>query len=174
MSDPYIGEIRLFGGNFAPVGWLFCEGQTLSISEFETLFQLIGTTYGGDGQETFALPDLRGRAPVHRGQAPGGSLTVELGQQAGVEQVTLTVSEMPQHRHSPGGSSDAAVSPNPAGRIWGTTATPVYAPWSSDHQVPMDASAVQAVGGNQPHENRSPYLGVSHIIATQGIFPSSS
>src|SRR5687768_13401698 len=117
MAQPYVGEIRMFRGNFAPAGWLFCDGQLLPISENETLFQLIGTTYGGDGQETFGLPDLRGRVPIHQGLGPDGT-TYNLGEMAGVEAVTLTTQQIPIHSHRAMGSSDTGNQPTPTNGVW--------------------------------------------------------
>src|SRR5258707_12884352 len=113
MSQPYVGEIRMFGGNFAPAGWAFCNGQLIPISENDTLFTLIGTTYGGDGQETFGLPDLQGRIPLHAGLGPGLSQTYQLGEQGGTESVTLSVNQLPSHTHTLIGSSDIATDPGP-------------------------------------------------------------
>lgn len=167
MAQPYIGEIRMFGGNFAPAGWMFCEGQTLPISENETLFQLIGTTYGGDGQSTFNLPDLRGRIPIHQGN---GYVLAETG---GAEQVTLTVNQIPAHSHPLLASSSPSTTPNPAGHVLASalTATPFIA-------LPPDTSlspqAMSTVGGSQPHNNMQPYLCVDFIISLFGIFPSQT
>src|ERR1700761_4675913 len=115
MPEPYVGEIRMFAGNFAPAGWMLCQGQTLPITENEVLFQLIGTTYGGDGQETFSLPDLRGRVPIHQGQGPANTQNYQMGQQAGIEQVTLSSQQIPNHNHSFAASTAAGNSPNPQG-----------------------------------------------------------
>jgi microcystin-dependent protein len=155
----------MFGGNFAPAGWAFCDGSLLPISENETLFQLIGTTYGGDGQSTFALPDLRGRVPVHQGN---GFILAETG---GVENVTLTVSQIPSHTHPLLASTDPVSSPNVESQVLGTTntATPYFA---ATPTLPMNAAAITPVGGSQPHENRQPFLCVSLIISLFGIFPS--
>lgn len=169
MSQPYIGEIRLFAGNFAPNGWAFCDGSILSISQFETLFFLLGTTYGGDGQVTFQLPDLRGRFPVHMGTGPGLP-TYVLGQQGGQETVTLTVNQLPPHSH-PVSATDAVghlASPEgniPAGHRDGR-------PRGGVVDGNMAAGSLLAVGNGQPHENMPPYLGVNFIISTFGIFPS--
>jgi microcystin-dependent protein len=165
MAQPYVGEIRMFGGNFAPAGWMFCDGQLLPISENETLFQLIGTTYGGDGQSTFALPDLRGRLPLHMGN---GFVLAETG---GVEEVTLTVNQMPAHGHPMLVSSDQTTTPNPGGNVIGTpqTATPFFA---APANAPLSGQSITQVGGSQPHSNMQPYLCVSFIISLYGIFPS--
>ena len=165
MAQPYVGEIRMFAGNFAPVGWMFCEGQLLPISENETLFQLIGTTYGGDGQSTFALPDLRGRIPIHQGN---GFILAETG---GAEEITLAVSQIPAHSHPlygfGGNGSQAA--PNGALLASSTIMTP-YA--SETPAVSMAPNAISPVGGSQPHTNFQPYLCVNFIISLFGIFPS--
>ena len=165
MSQPYVGEIRMFGGNFAPAGWMFCEGQILPISENETLFNLIGTTYGGDGQQTFALPDLRGRVPVHQGS---GYL---IGQTGGVETVTLSTQQIPLHSHPQLANSQPATQNSPAGNVLASSATTdVYVPGAS--LVALAASAVAPAGGSQPHPNMQPYAVVSFIISLFGIFPS--
>lgn len=168
MAQPYVGEIRMFAGNFAPDGWMFCAGQLLPISEDETLFNLIGTTYGGDGQSTFALPDLRGRVPVHMG--PGFTLA-ETG---GVEEVTLTVSQIPQHQHALHASSNNAFSANAAGAV--LAQTPSYTPYISGFapNTPLAATSVGGAGGSQPHENRQPFLCLDFIISLFGLFPSAT
>jgi len=166
MAQPYVGEIRMFAGNFAPAGWMFCEGQLLPISENETLFNLIGTTYGGDGESTFALPDLRGRVPIHMGN---GFILAETG---GVEDVTLTVSQIPSHSHPLVASSSAVgLQTNPTGNV---VAQSTQARQYID-DVPNVNLAVQVVGsdgGSQPHTNFQPYLCVDFIISLFGIFPS--
>jgi len=170
MSQPFVGEIRMFGGNFPPVGWAFCDGQLLSIAQNDVLFALIGTTYGGDGQSTLALPDLRGRIPVHTGQGAASGFTI--GQSGGIEAVTLTVPQTPLHTH-PLNASTAAASPTavPAGsKVAATSATMIYS--SSPSGASMSPSAVSIAGGNQPHENMAPFLSVSFIISLFGIFPS--
>lgn len=165
MAQPYVGEIRMFGGNFAPAGWMFCEGQLLPISEYETLFNLIGTTYGGDGQSTFALPDLRGRVPVHMGS---GFVLAETG---GVEEVTLTVSQIPSHSHPFLASGNNATTTNAAGNVAATT--PDYTPYiQAPANTALNAQSVTSVGGSQPHSNFQPYLCVDFIISLFGIFPS--
>ena len=166
MSDPYVGEIRMFGGNFAPLGWMFCNGQLLSIAEYEALYSLIGTTYGGDGQVTFALPDLRGRLPIH--QAP----SYALGQAAGVESVTLTVAQIPAHTHMLIGSSAESETANPSNALFATSAdTPFYAPYNSAKGATLNAQVVSSSGGSQPHDNMMPSLCVTFIIAVEGIYP---
>jgi microcystin-dependent protein len=165
MAQPYVGEIRMFAGNFAPAGWMFCEGQLLPISENETLFQLIGTTYGGDGQSTFALPDLRGRIPIHQGN---GFILAETG---GAEEITLTVNQIAAHSHPLLGSSNIASDYLPDGKVFGTTAsTDIYV--SNVPTTPMNPALVSPVGGSQPHTNFQPYLCVDFIISLFGIFPS--
>jgi microcystin-dependent protein len=167
MAQPYVGEIRMFGGNFAPAGWMFCEAQLLPISEFETLFQLIGTTYGGDGESTFALPDLRGRLPVHQGN---GFLLAETG---GVEEVTLTVNQIPNHSHPFLVSQNTAGGSNPQGNVPGQVgAIQIYR--EAPPAVALAPAAMSPVGGSQPHSNLQPYLCVSFIISLFGIFPSPS
>jgi len=172
MGTPYIGEIRMFGGSFAPAGWAFCSGQLMPISENETLFNLIGTTYGGDGQETFALPNLQGRLPMHAGTGPDG-VTYQLAEMAGVEQVTLTTQQIPNHTHSMLVSTDQATTPNPSGNVLAAplTATPFYAGAPS---VPLYPQSIDPAGGSQPHENMQPYLCVSFIISLFGVFPQQS
>ena len=167
MSQPYVGEIRMFAGNFAPAGWMFCEGQLLPISEYETLFNLIGTTYGGDGQTTFALPDLRGRLPIHQGN---GFTLAETG---GVETVTLTTSQIPSHSHpflastSPGGTVDPTgnvLSDFPGGKA--------YRPIPPT--VALASQSIGSTGGSQPHDNVQPYLCIDFIISLFGVFPSQT
>jgi microcystin-dependent protein len=170
MSQPYVGEIRIFAGNFAPAGWEFCEGQLLPISENETLFNLIGTTYGGDGQATFALPDLQGRLPIHQGTRPGGSNFV-LAEQGGVESVTLTVQQIPNHSHPFLGSSLAATLTSPSGSVVATSAQVDYLT-IAQASVALNANTVTSVGGSQPHDNFQPYLCLDFIISLFGIFPS--
>ena len=168
MAQPYVGEIRMFAGNFAPAGWMFCEGQLLPISENETLFQLIGTTYGGDGESTFALPDLRGRIPIHQGN---GFILAETG---GAEEITLTVNQIAAHSHPLLGSSAGRQQRQPGGRSArrrpGPPATFLYLEDAPDHEPGADA--ISPVGGSQPHTNFQPYLCVDFIISLFGIFPS--
>lgn len=169
MAQPYVGEIRMFAGNFAPAGWMFCEGQLLPISENETLFQLIGTTYGGDGQSTFALPDLRGRVPIHQGN---GFILAETG---GAEEITLTVSQLPAHAHPLLGSSRVGVDVNPEGRVVAGTGTAgAFAFAEEAPSQTLSPAAVSSVGGSQPHTNFQPYLCVDFIISLFGIFPSQT
>jgi microcystin-dependent protein len=170
--DPFLGEIRLFGGNFAPRGWMLCQGQVLSIAQNTALFSLLGTTYGGNGQTTFALPDLRGRVPVHAGQGPGLP-EVDLGEVSGVEQVSLIVSQMPAHAHTLPASSLASITGVPTGNVVADTtvaALPIYA--GGGPSAPMDSTAMDPAGGSQPHENRMPFMAMNFIIAVEGIFPS--
>ena len=164
MAQPYVGELRMFAGNFAPAGWMFCEGQLLPISENETLFQLIGTTYGGDGQTTFALPDLRGRIPLHMGN------NFVLAETGGVEQITLTVSQTPAHSHPVIASNSTANSKTPAGARFATAQGDVYT--SSMTPTTMSPQSMTSTGGSQPHDNMMPFLCVSFIISLFGIFPS--
>jgi len=173
MGTPYIGEIRLFAGNFAPLGWLFCAGQTLPISDNDVLFQLIGTTFGGDGQETFNLPDLQGRVPVHNGKGPALSQTYVLGQQGGVEQVTLIGQQMPVHTHNFVASTDGGTQNGAAGAIL-ASGSPVQALRPAPPNQPFDASAIGFAGGNQPHDNIQPYIAINYIISLFGVFPSPS
>lgn len=166
MAQPYIGEIRMFAGNFAPMGWMFCEGQVLPISENETLFTLIGTTYGGDGQETFNLPDLRGRLPLHQGN---GFTLAETG---GAEDVTLTTPQIPTHNHPLIATSGAANSTDPTGRLAAKPSKNLYR--NGPGAVPMFAQAIGPTGGSQPHTNLQPYLCINFIISLFGIFPQQS
>ena len=170
MAQPYVGEIRIFAGNFAPSGWMFCQGQVLPISQNETLFQLIGTTYGGDGQTTFALPDLRGRIPVHMGTGTDGE-TLTLAETGGVEQVTLTVQQIPAHSHPALASSQNALQATPTGNVLAQpTVVDLYrvVPPNS----PLAPQVVTPTGGSQPHTNEQPFLCVNFIISLFGIFPS--
>lgn len=166
MSNPYIGEIRIFAGNFAPVGWAFCDGSVMPISGNEAMFNLIGTTYGGDGVSTFALPDLRGRAPIHIGSG------FALAQAAGAETVTLTINQIPSHSHVPQAASGGSGNPanSPAGNVWsGWTGGQFTAQAPA---VNLNAAAVGSDGGSQPHDNMPPYLVINFIISLFGVFPS--
>lgn len=170
MAQPYIGEIRMFAGNFAPSGWMFCQGQLLPISEYETLFNLIGTTYGGDGQSTFALPNQQGRVPIHMGTGPSGT-TYQLAETGGVEQVTLTTSQIPAHTHPLMVSTDAGGAVSPNGTVLGVGPNvKIFRPQPAT--AAMDAGAIGSAGGSQPHENLQPYLCVDFIISLFGIYPS--
>jgi microcystin-dependent protein len=171
VSNPFVGEIRMFGGNFAPAGWAFCDGQLLPISENDVLFNLIGTTYGGDGQSTFALPDLRGRAPVHAGQGNGLSNRT-LGENGGEESVTLTTNQVPLHSHAVLGSLDAAAGGDPTNQITGGSSIPIYHTPSGNNI--FNPTAVSNVGGNQPHENMGSFLTISFIISLFGVYPQQS
>ena len=172
MSSPYVGEIRMFGGNFAPAGWAFCDGATIAISQNDTLFNLIGTTYGGDGQETFNLPDLRGRVPIHQGQGPGTSNYI-IGQVSGSESVTLTTNQLPSHTHPFMAVTDPAASTNPTNSLLARAAVDIY---TSDLSSPvaMNVNSLNTIGGSQPHDNMMPYLAVSFILSLFGIFPSQT
>jgi microcystin-dependent protein len=169
MSESYVGEIRMFAGNFAPAGWALCNGQLIAISNNETLFNLIGTTYGGDGQQTFGLPDLRGRVPIHFGTLSGGSTYVQ-GQIAGTETVSLNTNTIPVHNHSLLASETAAGQTSPTNAFLAQTTTPAY--FAAPAVTPMSASAIALSGGGQPHENLMPFLCVSFIISLFGVFPS--
>ena len=167
MAQPYVGEIRIFAGNFNPSGWMFCDGSLLAISENETLFQLIGTTYGGDGQSTFALPDLRGRLPMHFGN---GFTLAETG---GAEEITLTVSQIPAHTHPFLASSDQANATAVTGAVMAKLGqSSIYN--AGTNPVSMAPQAVSATGGSQPHTNFQPYLCLDFIISLFGIFPSQT
>jgi microcystin-dependent protein len=171
MAQPYVGEIRMFGGNFAPAGWMFCEGQLLPISENETLFNLIGTTYGGDGQSTFALPDLRGRIPIHQGTNKGNTFT--LAQNGGVESVTLTVSQIPVHSHPFLASAAVGTASTPKNSVLAKTTTG-FLYINENPNKAMAANSIGSTGGSQPHDNFQPYLCVDFIISLFGIFPSQT
>src|SRR5215210_4187096 len=167
MAQPYVGEIRMFAGNFAPAGWMFCEGQLLPISENETLFQLIGTTYGGDGQSTFALPDLRGRIPLHQGN---GFTLAETG---GAEEITLTVQEIPAHGHPFLATNALAATNAPANNVLAQSTGSTIFPYGTDQPLTsLHPNTISPVGGSQPHTNFEPYLCVDFIISLFGIFPS--
>jgi microcystin-dependent protein len=169
MAQPYIGEIRMFAGNFAPAGWMFCEGQLLPISENETLFILIGTTYGGDGESTFALPDLRGRLPIHQG---GGFQLAETG---GAEEITLTVQQIPAHSHPLLGSNNQSSAFDPLNQVGGIMQLPSTTCYGTDNpSVALLPQAVGPVGGSQPHTNFQPYLCINFILSLFGLFPSQT
>jgi microcystin-dependent protein len=169
MATPFIGQITMFGGNFAPFGYAFCNGQLLSIAQNTALFALIGTTYGGDGQTTFGLPDLRGRVPVHQGQGPGLQSYV-IGQNGGTETVTLITSQVPAHSHTLAANSNPGDSSSPANSFFAAVSSSIYS--SSAPNAQMNAAAVGLAGGSQPHDNMLPFLVINFIIALQGIFPS--
>ncbi|MGA7733094.1 MAG: tail fiber protein [Chloroflexia bacterium] len=172
MSDPYIGEIRMFGGTFAPAGWALCQGQLMPISENEALFNLIGTTYGGDGQETFALPDLRSRFPIHMGTGSGTTFTI--GEASGVEAVTLNTNQIPGHTHALIASNNNASTANAGNNV--LAQTPSYTPYISGFpgNTPMFNQAVSPDGGSQSHTNIQPYLCITFIISLFGIYPTPS
>jgi microcystin-dependent protein len=179
MSSPYVGQIFMFAGNFAPAGWMFCAGQLIPISENETLFNLIGTTYGGDGQETFALPDMRGRVPIHQGTG-GGLSTYTLAQTGGTEDVTLTTQQIPSHNHLFLANGNAATSANPssnatlANQNVSQSPNPVsyYAPYDGTAQVTMPGNSIANSGGNQPHNNIQPIMTLNYCISLFGVFPT--
>lgn len=170
MSDAYIGEIRLFAGDFAPIGWALCDGSLLSIAQYDVVFSLLGTTYGGDGVNTFALPDLRGRLPIGAGQGQGLSNRV-IGEQIGVENVSLIASNTPAHTHAfkVGG---AASNTSPEGQVPGTVAG--FNAYTASNTAPqaLNADTVQASGGGAPHDNVMPSLALTHIICLEGIYPN--
>lgn len=165
MSDPYVGEIRMFGGNFAPVGWMLCQGQTVAISQWELLYTVIGTTYGGDGDVTFMLPNLIGRFPLHQ------STSYPIGAMAGAESVIVTTSTMPQHTHSALATNSAGSSTSPSGKVWASGSTTEYT--STAPTITMNPAALSPVGGNLPHENMPPFVAINFIIAMDGLFPSA-
>lgn len=174
MSEPFIAEVRIFAGNFAPRGWAFCDGQLLPISQNTALFSLIGTTYGGDGRTTTALPNLQGRAPMHPGRGPG--LTDRrLGQSGGVETVTLTEAQMPSHAHPVGSTASRSSSPTPVDNSFNVSVgDTAYQTATSSNLTPMADSMVGNTGGSQPHNNMQPFLTISFIIALVGLYPSRS
>ena len=169
MSEPFVGEVRMFAGNFAPRGWAFCDGQLLAVSQNDALFSLLGTIYGGDGRTTFALPDLRGRAAMHAGHGPGLS-SRRLGAKLGEESVTLWNGTFPNHDHKIQAVSALADSDSPKGRMPARGRQPLYAPVGSLSPLPDDA--IQPVGGGEAHENMQPWLCINFIIALFGIYPS--
>jgi microcystin-dependent protein len=169
---PYVGEIRMFAGNFAPNGWMFCEGQTLPISENEVLFQLIGTTYGGDGEETFNLPNLASRVPIHMGTGPDGT-TYQIGEMAGTEQETLTTQQIPSHTHPLTASAGTATSQDPTNLMLAGTQAQTYTNLT-DALTTMAANSIGPAGGSQPHENTQPFLCINFIISLFGVFPSQT
>lgn len=179
MSQPYVGQILMFAGTFAPAGWMICQGQTIPISENETLFNLIGTTYGGDGQSTFQLPDMQGRVPVHMGQG-GGLSNYVIGQSGGVESVTLNVQQIPQHNHMVyTNNNQGSVSTPNSGTIMssqnignGSNTPNMFAPYAAGTVVTMPNTTVQNTGGSQPHENIQPILTVTYVISLFGVYPS--
>lgn len=173
MSSPYIGEIRMFGGSFAPAGWAMAQGQLMPISQNDTLFTLYGTMYGGDGQETFGIPNLAGRVPVHAGQGPGISQNYQQGEMAGVEQVTLSTQQIPVHTHAFLGNTGIAQNQQPTdGIVSQSTVVKLYI--TDVAGVNMDSQMLQPVGGSQPHENMQPYLCVGFIVSLFGVFPTQT
>ena len=181
MSQPYVGQVIMFGGTFAPAGWMTCSGQLLPISEYETLFNLIGTTYGGDGQSTFGLPDLQGRVPIHNGQGNGLSAYV-IGQKAGTETVTLTTQQIPSHNHligipSSGANqsvpSSATILANETTNAPGTGNAYTYAAGGGP-QTAMVGSSIASAGGSQPHNNIQPVIAVTYCISLFGVYPSQN
>ena len=173
MAQPYVGEIRMFAGNFPPNGWMFCEGAPLPISENDVLFQLIGTTYGGDGEETFNLPNLASRVPIHMGTGPDGT-TYQLGEMAGTEQETLTVQQIPNHTHPLMATLDFAAQTAPGNQVLGRNASADIFAAPDPPLVNMNASSISPAGGSQPHENTQPFLCINFIISLFGVFPSQT
>jgi len=168
MSEPFLAEVRIVGFNFAPRGWAFCDGQILPINQNQSLYSLLGTTYGGDGRTSFALPDLRGRTPIHTGASNGNFHT--LGQKSGEETHTLSAAEMPQHNHTVEASTGNATTNNPTNQVFARARELTYHELSTT--VNMNSSMVTSVGGGQAHENMQPFLAVNFCIALQGLFPS--
>ena len=171
MGQPFVGEIRMGGWNFAPNGWAFCNGATVAISQNDVLFNLIGTTYGGDGLNTFNLPNLLGRFPIHQGTDPHGSSYV-IGQLSGVEAVTLTTNQMPSHTHLPQADAATGSQSSPGGHYWAGTAANAYA--AGGTATPINSLAVGTAGGSQPHDNMPPFLAINFVISLFGIFPSQN
>jgi microcystin-dependent protein len=170
MSNPYIGEIRMFAGSFAPAGWAMCDGQLIPISENDALFTLIGTTYGGDGQETFALPNLQSRIPMHMGTAKSGT-TYTIGEAAGVEQVTLTTQQIPTHNHAFLATTDSGAAASANNAVVGSgTAITIFRPGGAG--AVMSNQSIGPAGGSQPHDNMQPFLCINYIISLFGLFPN--
>jgi microcystin-dependent protein len=175
-SDPYVGEIAIFCGNYAPNGWAFCDGRLLSIGDNSLLFQLIGTTYGGNGETTFAVPDLRGRAPMHSNPIPGPSLSNrQIGETGGTETVTLSTQQLPSHSHQLGVSTAPGTTASPLGAVPadGGNGSAQYTP-STANLLTQPSQVLGGVGGNTPHENMQPFLVVNYIISLSGTFPSQA
>lgn len=172
MSEPFVAEIRIFAGNFAPRGWAFCNGQLLPISQNTALFSLIGTTYGGDGRTTTALPDLQGRAPMHPGRGPGLT-SRRLGEKSGAETATLSAAQMPNHKHLAKASSDLSKEQKPGGNIWSKTQDQ-DAYRSTSSYTNLSSQSIEQIGGGQAHNNMQPYLAINYIIALTGLYPSRS
>ena len=168
MSEPFIAEIRIFAGNFAPRGWAFCNGELKPIAQNTALFSLLGTTYGGDGRTTFGLPNLQGRAPMHPGRGPG--LTARrLGQQGGSETVTLTEAQMPSHNHTLRGTGSIGTEPSPQNNFWGEN---TRRPYGAGNSAQLSSQTINNSGGSQPHNNMQPFLVLNFIIALIGLYPS--
>lgn len=175
MAQPYVGEIRMVGFNFAPVGWMFCDGQQLAISEYDSLFNLIGTTYGGDGQTTFNLPDLRSRVPIHWGTDAATGSTFQIGEQGGVETVTLTQQQIPNHNHLLMATTAVGSQANPGGNILANSQGISIQPYIQENpDGNLNGNSLQPDGGNQPHENLQPFLCISFIISLYGIYPTQT
>ena len=170
MSEPFLAEVRIVGFNFAPRNWAFCDGQILPINQNQSLYSLLGTTYGGDGRTSFALPEMRGRTPIHVGQANSGSTDFRQGQKGGEDTVTLSEAEMPQHTHVASGSSTLGTTDEPNGQILARAADNVYGVVANT--AAMGSGTIANVGGGQGHENMQPWLALNYIIALQGLFPS--
>lgn len=170
MSEPFVGEVRMFAGNFAPRGWAFCDGQLLAVSQNDALFSLLGTIYGGDGRTTFGLPDLRGRIPIHAGHGPGLSER-RLGAKGGAEKVTLTVNQLPSHGHPLSGNTDLALQSNPQGEVLAAAQNVDYLA-EEPQMVNMSSQSITNVGGSRSHTNLQPFLCIHFIIALFGIYPS--
>lgn len=171
--EPFLGEIRLFAGNYAPSGWAICDGRSLPIANNNALYSLLSTIYGGDGVNTFNLPDLRGRLPVHQGTGPGLSPN-SLGAKAGTETVALTPSQLPSHNHAMLASLDGAQTANPQNNVLAASTVSFYSAADASTLVGMASTMVASTGGSQPHNNLMPYLCVNYIIALQGIYPTQN
>lgn len=171
MSEPFLAEVRIVGFNFAPRGWAFCDGQILPINQNQSLYSLLGTTYGGDGKTSFALPDLRGRVPIHVGRSNGGA-DHRLGQKSGEETHTLSAAEMPQHNHVLQASADAASARTAGGHVFANADISAYRAPANAAAQSMNAGTLTSVGGSQAHENMQPYLALNFCIALRGLFPS--
>ena len=171
MSNPFLGMINIVGFNFAPVGYAFCDGAILSINQNQSLFALLGTTFGGDGRSTFGLPDLRGRVPIHKGSSGGGAPTHQQGQKGGEEKHSLTEPEIPSHKHVVQASDTDGDAPVPAGLVLARVPSQLYAP-ASRNMVDMATGSVASAGANQGHDNMMPFGVLNFIIALQGVFPS--
>ena len=170
MSEPFVGEIRMFAGNFAPRGWAYCDGQLLAVSQNDALFSLLGTIYGGDGRTTFGLPDLRGRIPLHQGQGPGLS-SRRLGSKSGGEKVTLTTNQLASHAHDFNANTAAAAGSAPQGKVL-ADATPARIYKEADQNTDLASSAIANTGGGRSHTNLMPTLCIHFIVALSGIYPS--